>query len=160
MRIGIVSDTHSHYRTVEAVVGLLRERGVASVLHCGDIEDAQTVRLFAGLPTHFVYGNCDSERAELRAAMEKTGAVLHEPFGSLELEGRQLAWTHGDNPRLLRELENSGFDFVFYGHTHKAERHQRGRSLVVNPGALYRARPRTFAVLDLASGELETIGVD
>src|ERR671935_1129587 len=119
MRIGIVSDTHSHYRTVAVALRLLREQRVECVLHCGDIADGETVRLFQGLPTHFVYGNCDWDRDELRAAIQETGAMLHEPFGSLELGGRKIAWTHGDDKRLFRNLENSGlYDFLFYGHTH------------------------------------------
>ena len=160
MRIGIVSDTHSHYRMVDAALELLRRRGVKCVLHCGDIEDAKTVRLFQGLAAHFVYGNCDTARDELLGAIRETGATLHEQFGSLELRGRKIAWTHGDDKRLLQDIVNSGlYDFVFYGHTHHAERHRSGRTLVVNPGALYRARPKTLAVLDLATSELEAVVV-
>jgi putative phosphoesterase len=161
MLIGIVSDTHSRYATVETVVKLLRQRGVYCVLHCGDIEDADTVWLFEDLTTHFVLGNCDTERTSLRQAIHGTAATLHEPFGHLELEGRKLAWMHGDDKRLLKDLEHSGqFDFLFYGHTHHAEQHRTGPTLVVNPGALHRARPKSFLVLDLTTGQLESVTVD
>ena len=161
MLIGIISDTHSRHATVETVVKLLRQRGVYCVLHCGDIEDADTVWLFEDLTTHFVFGNCDTERASLRQAMDGIGGTLQEPFGNLELEGRKIAWIHGDDKRLLQEIENSGhFDFLLYGHTHHAEQHRTGRTLVVNPGALHRARPKTFVVLDLESGALESVMVD
>jgi putative phosphoesterase len=160
MRIGILSDTHNRYRNVETALGLLSDRGVDSVLHCGDIEDAQTVQLFQGFTTHFVFGNCDSDKAELRDAMDKIGVTLHEHFGSLEMEGRMIAWTHGDNQRLLRDLEQCGaYDFLFYGHSHHAERHRTGKTLVVNPGALHRAREKTFVILDLATGQLEDVQV-
>src|SRR5436853_4908141 len=108
MRIGIVSDTHSRYFAVEEVVKLLRERGVYCVLHCGDIEDADTVWLFEDVTTHFVFGNCDSERASLRQAIHGSGGTLQEPFGNLELEERKIAWIHGDDKQLLRDIENSG----------------------------------------------------
>src|SRR5258708_1092292 len=161
MLIGIISDTHSRYGTVETVVKLLRQRGVYCVLHCGDIEDADTVWLFENLTTHFVFGNCDTERVSLRQAIDGTGATLQEPFGNLELEGRKIAWIHGDNKRLFQDLENSGhFDFLFYGHSHQAEQHRTGPMLVVNPGALHRARLKTFAVLELESGELESVTVE
>jgi putative phosphoesterase len=161
MRIAIVSDTHSRNHTVETVLSLLRERGISLVLHCGDIEDADTVRLFAGFTTHFVFGNCDSDRAELRRVMAQTGATLHEPFGDLELEGRKLAWTHGDDKRLLHDVEQSGyFAYLFYGHTHQAEQHTTGPTRVINPGALHRARPKSFVLLDLASGETESVELD
>jgi putative phosphoesterase len=160
MRIGIVSDTHSRYATVESVVKLLRRRSVYCVLHCGDIDDADTVWLFEGLTTHFVFGNCDTERASLRQAIFAIGATLHEPFGHLELEGREIAWVHGDDKRLLQDLENSEFDYLFYGHTHHAEQHRTGPTLVVNPGALQRARPMTFVVLDLQTDACETVTVE
>ena len=71
------------------------------VLHCGDIEDAETVRLFGGASTQFVLGNCDSDTPDLRRAIDESGGALHEPFGNLEIDGCKLAWTHGDNHRLL-----------------------------------------------------------
>ena len=161
MRIGVVSDTHSRHATVETVVKLLRQRGVYCVLHCGDIEDADTVWLFESLTTHFVFGNCDGDRMSLRQAIHGSGASLYEPFGKLDLDGRKLAWIHGDDKRLFEKLESSGdFDFLFYGHSHQAEQHKTGPTLVVNPGALHRARPKTFVVLDLESGEMESVTVE
>jgi predicted phosphodiesterase len=44
---------------------------------------------------------------------------------------------------------------VCYGHTHVAAIEQRGPTLVVNPGALYRANPHSLAVIDLP--ELEAL---
>jgi putative phosphoesterase len=161
MLVGIVSDTHSRYGRVETVVKVLRQRGVYCVLHCGDIEDADTVWLFENLVTHFVFGNCDTERASLRQAIHGSGATLHEPFGHIQLEGHKIAWTHGDDKRLLRDLENSGhFDFLFYGHTHHAEQHRTGPTLIVNPGALHRARPKSFVVLDLTTCEMEAVAAE
>jgi putative phosphoesterase len=160
MRIGIVSDTHSRYGTVEKALALLRQRDVACVLHCGDIEDVATVRLFLGIPTHFVFGNCDHDRTELREAIRVCGATLHEPFGDLELAGRKVAFIHSDDKRLFHDLERSDhFDYLFYGHTHHAEEHRAGKTRVINPGALHRARPKTFVVLDPEKGELEWIEV-
>jgi putative phosphoesterase len=161
MRIAIVSDTHSRYATVESVVKLLRQEKVSYVLHCGDIEDADTVWLFEDLPTHFVFGNCDTERASLRQAIHAIGGTLHEPFGHLELKERKIAWVHGDDKRLLQDIENSGFfDFLFYGHTHRQERHRTGPTEVINPGALHRARPKTFVVLDLETAEWTSLAAE
>jgi uncharacterized protein len=160
MRIAIVSDTHGRQATVRHLLDLIGRRQIALVLHCGDIDDPPTVELFRSIPTHFVLGNCDFDEEDLRQAMDRTGAVLHQPFGTLELAGRKIAWLHGDDKRLLQDLENSEhFDYLFYGHTHRAEQHRSGPTLVVNPGALHRARPRTFAILDLDHQELESIEV-
>ncbi len=133
---------------------------IGVVLHCGDIEDPFTVGLFRGLTAHFVFGNNDFAKADLRKAMTMAGATLHEPYGCLELAGRQLAFVHGDDLRLLRDLERAAaFDYVFHGHTHEVRDDRVGATRVINPGALHRARPKTFAVLDLASGDLETVVV-
>src|SRR5260370_11001279 len=107
MRIAILSDTHSRYQTVEQALRLLKEQDIGFILHCGDIEDAEAVGLFEGFTTHFVFGNCDHEPSSLRGAMKAIGASIHEPYGELELETRSIAWIHGDNQHLVRNLEQS-----------------------------------------------------
>jgi putative phosphoesterase len=160
MKIGILSDTHGRADTVAAALAEFRLRAVELVIHCGDIDDADTVSAFAGWTCHFVYGNCDGDRAGIRRAIEAIGGTLHDPFGHLELAGKQIAWLHGDRPSIKPDLEASGYyDFLFYGHTHIAEQHWVGKTRVVNPGALFRARPKTCLVLDLPGGEMETITV-
>ena len=161
MQLAILSDTHGRQATVGTALDLVRDRGIQVVLHCGDIDDAATVRLFHGLETHFVFGNCDHDRVKLERAMAECGATSHGSWGHLELEGRKIAWTHGDDQSLFQELRRSGeFDFLFYGHTHEAKQTERGRTRVVNPGALHRARIKTFIVLDLQTGELESLVVE
>ncbi|HWG41199.1 MAG TPA: YfcE family phosphodiesterase [Gemmataceae bacterium] len=161
MHIGIVSDTHGNRLMVNRALTELRERGITIVLHCGDIDDAATVALFRGFTAHFVFGNCDSDKAALREAMADIGATLHEHFGNVELEGVKLAFLHGDDKTMMRDVERSGhYDFLFYGHTHQAEEHRTGPTRVINPGALHRAQPKTFGVLDLASGEVESVTVE
>lgn len=160
MKIAVLSDTHNRYATVEKALAVLQERQVTHVIHCGDIEDADTVWLFHGLTVHFVYGNCDTERLALQQAIHGIGETLHRPYGQLELEGVRLAFLHGDDRRLMQEVEENGqFDFLFYGHTHKAMEHRTGRTRVINPGALHRASPKSFILLDLPAGEVETIGI-
>ena len=161
MRIGIVSDTHGNRSTVARALTELHARGITTLLHCGDIDDPETIAMFDGFTVHFVFGNCDHERAALREAMHAIHATLHDSFGSIELEGLKLAFTHGDDARLLRDVETSGYyDFLFYGHTHRAEEHLSGPTRIVNPGALHRARPKTFVVLDLLSREMESVTVE
>ena len=87
--------------------------------------------------------------------------TLHEPYGSLELAGKKIAFIHSDDARLFRQLELANeYDFLFYGHTHRAEEHRTGRTRVINPGALHRADPKTFVVVDLVSGEIESVVVE
>jgi putative phosphoesterase len=161
MRIGIVSDTHGNRPMVNLALAELRDRGIATILHCGDIDDPQTVELFRGFTTHFVFGNCDGDKTALREAIADIGATLHEHFGNVEIDGVKLAFLHGDDKAMMRDVERSGhYDFLFYGHTHQAEEHRSGPTRVINPGALHRARPKTFLVLDLGSREVESVTVE
>jgi uncharacterized protein len=160
MRMAVISDTHSRTASVQAALAIIAERGVELIVHCGDISDAATARLFPA-HTHFVYGNTDYDRAGIAKAIADVGATMHGAWGQLELAGVSLAFTHGDDPRLLEELEYADtFDFLFHGHTHIAREHHTGKTRVVNPGALQRVVKRTFLLVDLPAGDLETVTVD
>ncbi len=160
MKIGILSDTHDNTSAVESALRQFRLHGVELVIHCGDIQSAETVELFADLPTHFVLGNCDWSPESIAAAIERIGAKLYQPFGELEIAGKTIGWIHSHDLKLFLNLEFSDkFDYLFYGHTHKAEQHRRGKTLVVNPGALYRARQKTCLILDPGTEEFVTIEI-
>ena len=160
MRIAILSDTHSRYATIEAALAAIQPHKVDLILHCGDIEDSEAVWLFPP-NTHFVFGNCDWERASIRQAVHGIGATLYEPLGKLEVDGVKIAWLHGDDKRLMQQVEDSGeFDFLFYGHTHVADERRSGKTRVINPGALHRARVKTLVILDLKSGQTENVVVE
>jgi putative phosphoesterase len=158
MRIGVVSDTHDRHDAIAEAVRRLQEQRVELILHCGDIESVEAVHGFHSLPTYFVFGNWDRERKQLAAAIKAIGGVYFETFGVLEAAGKRIAWLHSHERRYLRQLENADyFDFLFYGHTHLREQHRTGRTVVANPGALFRANPRTCIVVDLCSGEIKPL---
>jgi uncharacterized protein len=161
MKIGVVSDTHDRLAITSAAIRLLCGRGAELILHCGDIVSPETVRLFTDVPTHFVFGNWDKDRSGLLAAITDVGGRWHDDYGWLELAGKSVAWLHGHVEGQRAELEQNGaFDYVFYGHSHKAEGHWTKKTLVLNPGALHRARPKTVALVDLATGEWEALTVE
>jgi putative phosphoesterase len=156
MHIGIVSDSHSNLRNIARAIELLEDRGVRAVVHCGDIANAESVRAFEGFEISFVFGNVDYDREPLREAMRAIGARCCEEFGELELADRRIAFLHGDDRRRLLDEEASGrHDLLCYGHTHTAEWHTAGTTIVVNPGALHRARPHTLAVYDAEARRVE-----
>lgn len=157
MRLAILSDSHGQRAAVQAALELIAEQKVDLLLHCGDIDDVDTVWQFPA-STHFVFGNCDHDRLGLSRAIAGLGAKLHEPYGRLEIEGQRIAFLHGDNLRLLRELEDSGqYDFVFHGHTHLAREHSCNATRIINPGALYRTQRQAFVVLDLPGGAVASV---
>ena len=158
MRIGIISDTHDRLEAVLEALRLFEEQKVDLILHCGDIESIETVALFKSIRTHFVFGNWDKDKPKLAAAIRAAGGVSHDSFGALELAGKRVAWTHSHERHKLYELEHCDyFDYVFYGHTHVREQHRTGKTLVANPGALFRANPKTCIILDVVTGELRPV---
>jgi putative phosphoesterase len=160
MKIGIVSDSHGRLENVIMALSILGEKGAQTVIHCGDIDDGSTVRLFVGWDAHFVFGNCDYDREILNAAIREIGAKLHDPFGILEIDGHKLGFTHGHLDSSMRHLKQRGdLHYLFYGHTHQPDDSLHGSTRIINPGALHRASPKTFALLDLNSGDLERIAL-
>ncbi|HEX5444554.1 MAG TPA: metallophosphoesterase family protein [Pirellulales bacterium] len=159
MRIGIVSDSHGHVVNTQVAVRVLESLEVEQVIHCGDVGGDEIVGLFGRWPTHFVYGNVD-DRRQLSRAVEAAGQTFHEAFGSLELAGRRIAFLHGDDVPLLRQTIAGGeYDLVCHGHTHVARQLRQGPTLVLNPGALYRATPHSIALVELPDVEASIITV-
>jgi putative phosphoesterase len=161
MRIAVVSDTHGHVAYTLEAVRMLESLDVEQVIHCGDIGSVKIVELFSAWPTHFVFGNVDLyEMAELRAAIEAAGQHCHERFGQLELAGRHIAFLHSDDILAFQQAASSDkWDLVCYGHTHLADTRREGSTLLLNPGALYRATPHSFALVELPDLKIETISL-
>ena len=160
MLLGIVSDTHGHAEFAREAVRLLESLEAEQVIHCGDIGSPEIVELFRAWPTHYVLGNVDSRSTALENAIESAAGTLHGRFGSLEIDGRRIAFLHGDDERLLSEtIAAERYDLVCYGHTHVAEQHRAGSTLVVNPGALYRAPRHTIAIARLPQLEVTHVTV-
>lgn len=160
MKLGVISDTHGNVRATLDGIRVLSSLEVAAVVHCGDIGSAAITDLFESWPTHFVFGNVDYERAMLEQAIRSAGHTCHGILGRIELGGRQIAFTHGDQPNLLADVIHDGLaDLVCYGHTHQAEWHDEGPTRVLNPGALHRANPHTVAVVELPTLTIHIVPV-
>lgn len=159
-RLGVVSDTHGQVQSTREAVRMLETLDVQCVIHCGDIGSPAIIELFEAWPTHFVLGNVDYNAEELERAIADAGQTYHGRFGQLELAGRRIAFLHGDDSRLFTKTVGSRqFDLVCYGHTHQSHQHHEGQTLVLNPGALHRARPHSFAVVELAEMHVNVISL-
>lgn len=158
MRIGILSDTHGHLAFTRSAVEALSRFDLEAVLHCGDIGSVNLIPLFDRWTTHFVFGNVDHDERTLRSAIETSGQTCHGRFGSLALEGVRIALLHSDDHRLFVDsIASQQWDLVCYGHTHVHEHYREGITAVLNPGAVYRANPRTVAVVTLPNLDFEFI---
>jgi uncharacterized protein len=155
MRVGVVSDTHGHVPYTRAAVRMMESLEVELVIHCGDIGSPEIVELFGPWPTHFVFGNVDHDHRRLAAAIRAAGKTCHDRFGRLDLAGKRIAFLHGDDTlRLCEATTNGEWDLVCHGHTHIARQEKHGSTLVLNPGALYRATPHSIAYVELPSLEV------
>lgn len=160
MLLGILSDTHGNVDTCRRALTMLESLGVEELVHCGDIGSEEIPPLLAAWPTQYVFGNCDYDHLALQIAIEKAGGTCHGLFGSFEREGIQVAVLHSHEAKRFRETCNSGtYDLVVYGHTHQAEQHEVGSTLVLNPGALHRASRYSVAVVELPGRTAQIITV-
>ncbi len=158
MKIGVISDTHGHVGHTMTAVNLLLDRGIQTVLHCGDIGSEEVIELLAPFEAHLVFGNCDWDTDSMRFMMRQLGLTCHDLFGDITLEGRRIALIHSHDVHKFRDVKfSSNYDLVCYGHTHVAEMHHEGKTLVLNPGALYRVNRHTIAIVDLETMEVESI---
>ena len=156
MNLAILSDSHGHIEQTERAISMLRGMEIDAILHCGDIGLPDIIPLFDEWPTHFVFGNCDGDRLRLEKAIEVAQQTCHGEFGEFEFANKEIALLHSHDYEKFREVIESGFyDLVCYGHTHEMDCYRRGKTLILNPGALFRARPLSFAVVKLPSLEVE-----
>ncbi|MFP4104468.1 MAG: metallophosphoesterase family protein [Phycisphaerae bacterium] len=164
MKIGLLSDSHGKTDRVREAAAMLVSRGAEHLVHCGDINSIECVHALAQtrVPCHIVAGNTDRHVQTMVSiasmeAVEFDWEVVEVPLG----DGEHLVATHGHDQTLLNELVLGGqFPYVCHGHTHK-QKDERIRGVhVINPGALYRARRHTVALLDTESDTVEFIEVE
>jgi len=160
MIVGILSDTHDKLPAMKAGLRVLSAAGATFICHCGDIGREPLIDLLAGLPSAFVWGNTDWDRYGLEEYAVQLGIKCLGHGGRIELGGKSVYITHGDEPAQVRRvLEEQKDDYLLLGHTHvwNDQRHDRVR--VINPGALYRAARKTVAVLDTERDAVQFLDV-
>jgi putative phosphoesterase len=149
VRIGVVSDTHNHLSNVRRIVELLNAADVDRVVHTGDITQAKTLDVLAGLraPLAGVFGNNDVERDALGAAIARHGFAFAESGLEVALAGRRILVVH--DPRELAGRDD--YDVALHGHTHRLTVERSADRLVFNPGecAGHLAGHNAVGVVDL-----------
>jgi len=150
MKIGIISDTHDGLANAGKAAEVFGQQKVSFILHAGDIESGDTAEIFAGINgAKFiaVYGNCDTQRAELVETITSFGGEVNEIYDG-QIGERRIFMAH--RPELAQGAVESGkFDLVIKGHTHKLDICKVGRTLIVNPGTARRwqmGHPRVVIV--------------
>jgi putative phosphoesterase len=156
-RIGVVSDTHCP-EFVDHLPDRLFEamRGVALILHAGDINGAETLAELGRIaPVEGVRGDHDRALDSLPLTRELTveGKRIVVVHGNRSLwleEPQTLLWTltlgafhpHGGLARsLCRRFPYA--DVIIFGHTHRSHIETRAGILLFNPGGVYQWNPKT-----------------
>jgi len=150
MIVGILSDTHDKLPAMRAGMKTLAANGAKYFIHCGDVGGESIIDCLAGHHAAFVWGNNDWDRAGLQEYATGLGITCLGHGGAIELDGKSIYVTHGDDALVVRGvLEEQKHDYLLLGHSHVKLDAREGRVHVINPGALYRATPKTVALLDL-----------
>lgn len=165
MRIGILSDTHGHTHAAREAIEQLETLGVEYYLHAGDVGDfgrdgTDVLQLFPTGRTAFVFGNNDYDRAGLLDLANILQFQCLGDAGEVVLGGHRIGLTHGDRKPRMDALVRSGVAYLVTGHTHAAHDLTLPGTRWINPGALHRARPKRFAMLDLSTAEVQFFSVD
>ena len=159
MLIGIFSDSHDDMVQLARAVEFFRERGVAHVLHAGDLCSPFTFDVLGALhcPLTAIFGNNDGDKVLLT---KRSGGTVHPQPWPVSLGGKSLILIH--EPAAANGLARSGmYDAVIYGHTHEPEVRREGGALVINPGKTARLHKgtSTVAILDTESMEAEIVAL-
>jgi predicted phosphodiesterase len=119
--IGVVSDTHDNIDAVEGIVEAFENRGVGTVVHCGDYIAPPVIPYFDGFELHGVLGNNDGEIDGLETAFEAIGGSLHGRFLDLNLDGTTVLNPGGhfptvpDEHRTVALVDGDEVEFVGVG---------------------------------------------
>lgn len=129
------------------------------VVHTGDITQAKTLEVLAGLeaPLVGVYGNNDQERGALESAAAELGIQLVDPPLRLAWAERRIVVVH--DPEHLEPDLLASHEVALHGHTHRLTHEARDGALVFNPGecaGMLEGR-NTVGVLDLARLDVELL---
>ena len=156
MKIGIISDTHDRIENTAKVLKLLKEKGVAILIHCGDFCAPFMMNELAKFDgeVHCIFGNIDDRFITPNRA-KGLGINFHGDILELEFDDKKIAANHF--PKIAEGLASTGnYDIVFYGHTHVADEKKIGSTLLVNPGELmgWKGKP-TFAIYDTKLNKVE-----
>ena len=161
MHIAVMSDAHDNIPLIEKAIKKINKVGADLVVHCGDFSAPFAVNPYRSLhaPMIGVYGNNDAEKELIRDGLKDIGKEVKGRFATLYTGGAKIAVTHGDEADLLNALEDSIFQVVLHGHTHKFEVRKINNTLMLNPGEVcgYLTGKASIATIELPSLEAKMI---
>lgn len=147
MIIGVISDTHNSMTRTERAMELFQSRHCGMVMHCGDLANSAILELCSQLPVHFVIGNHDDE-AQLRQAAAVSGATCHGELMDQDIDGHRIMMSHGHLKPPVQTIEAAAPSYHLFGHSHVAVDLVESGTRRINPGALFRTKTPSVAIID------------
>ncbi len=164
MRIAVISDTHNAVSSTEKVLAAIKNEGIDTIIHCGDMTYPSTAELFRDFCVYHAWGNGDIDTIELPMVIKacKPGS-RSEQWIKCELDGKLIGAVHDIYSSYFRTMLGSGeFDYIFVGHTHRKMDEMMGPTRVINPGSIGGAprAPYGYCILDLKTGDKKDLFLD
>jgi len=157
--LGLLSDSHGRADATARAVRILLDHGATMLIHLGDVGSVEVLDELVGHDARVVFGNCDHDEVRLARYAQSVGIVVDHPVGRMVVDGRSIVFTHGHLPHALRDAIAGGAAYVLHGHTHETRDERVGPTRIINPGALFRAKRHTAALLDPARDALRFVEV-
>jgi hypothetical protein len=159
MKIGILSDTHNNATNLQRALALFRGEGIATLIHCGDMSSPATAVHLKGFTVIYVHGNMDRNPLAIRQTLFQLNpsSVAGNYFSGELIPGVRVAATHGHTPGKIESFIESGYDYIFHGHTHRRRDEIIDGSRIINPGALggTQHEPRSICLINIKTGQTE-----
>ena len=161
MKIGIISDTHDNLPQIEKAVKIFNQEKVKLVLHAGEFVSPFTFLEFKNLncPLKGVFGNNDGDKLYLQEKFEGIGELRPEPY-QVNINQKSIIILHKEG--LIDALaESQKFKVIIYGHTHRTDLREIGKTLIINPGECggWLTGKSTIALLDLKNLKAKIINL-
>jgi putative phosphoesterase len=163
VRVGVVADTYDNREGLKQLLDHFLVGGARWLFHCGGFGSANLVDLLKPWQVYIVAGERERERQAIAAALQRARLQSILPTElTATIESVRIGLCRGDNMALVNRWAKSGeFDYIFYGHTLRRRDEMRGRTRVINPGALGgpRYQSRSGCLVDLVTGDVKVIEV-
>lgn len=162
MKIALLSDIHDHIDNMLTAFHYALEKGCTHLLFMGDMESLSTLSLMCEEWPHradIVFGNNEYDLTTHLAVACGSRCTHHRHIGDITLDARRIIFSHFIQ-KVQSAILSGEYDAAFYGHTHLAEAHFSGQTLVANPGEVAGIRQApSFAIYDTASNQVDFVSL-
>lgn len=161
MKIGVLSDTHDNLSNITTVLETYRDRGIETLIHCGDLTSLEMVSHFNGFRVIYTTGNMDYATGTIHKRFKKMrDDNFVEAVFKGQINGVPIAATHSHlDSELSNLVSHQRYQWIFHGHTHQRRDEVIKGARIVNPGALggLGRESRSFCIVDLDANDVEFI---